>query len=481
MNISDIIQYLYKEYGYDIDGSYYENILNWRHWWKGYYKPFHRYKEISGKMQTHRDMYTLKMAKKVCEDWASILLNEKTQIEIDDKSVQDYICGDDNNKGLLREINFWSQANELVEKAFYSGTGAFVVKINGMLTDGESIIKTKDAKIHIDYLTALNIVPLTVRNGRITEVAFASEVMEKGNKYTYLEMHTLENGMYKITNKYFETTNGKFIEKPLPSGIAAEINTGSSIPLFAIIKPNVVNIYDNSNGLGMAVFGKAIDNLKGVDLAYNNFNRDIKLGGKKVFYNDTIIQYDDDGTPITPDDIAQQLFVKIGDSDMDESKMVQEYNPLLRVQENTDAIQSQLDYFSFNCGLGTKHYQFNSGSVVTATQYMGDKQDLIQNSSKHMIIIEQALIDLVNAIVWVGREIIGLPLAEKFNVVINFEDGFIIDKEAEREKDLIEVRDGIMTKWEYRVKWYGDSEEEAKKIVGAEMTDDELMGFGGDE
>ena len=38
-------------------------------------------------------------------------------------------------------------------------------------------------------------------------------------------------------------------------------------------------------GLGCSVYAHAIDSLKGVDLAFNNFCRDFKLGGKKVFYN----------------------------------------------------------------------------------------------------------------------------------------------------------------------------------------------------
>ena len=50
-----------------------------------------------------------------------------------------------------------------------------------------------------------------------------------------------------------------------------------------------------------------------------------------------------------------------------------------------------LDYLSFKCGLGTKHYQFNAGSIVTATQYTGDKQELIQNAAKHYIPVEAAL------------------------------------------------------------------------------------------
>lgn len=41
--------------------------------------------------------------------------------------------------------------------------------------------------------------------------------------------------------------------------------------------------HKNNNGMGCAVFANAIDNLKGVDIAYNNLNSDLWLGQKKVF------------------------------------------------------------------------------------------------------------------------------------------------------------------------------------------------------
>ena len=44
--------------------------------------------------------------------------------------------------------------------------------------------------------------------------------------------------------------------------------------------------------------------------------------------------------------------------------------------------------------------------------------------------------------------------------------------------DKEDVRDGIMQKWEYRVKWYGEDEAKAKKMVDVDMSDDALMGFG---
>lgn len=468
-----IIEYLNKEKGYNIPTAYYKNIEYWNAWWQGYDDSFHKYFEVSNEVKVARELYSLKMGKKICEDWASLLLNEQTEIVTEDERA---------NELLGYVLNgFWHNANALVERTFATGTGAIVIKLNKMLLSGEKIVKSGDTRITFDYITAQNIIPLTFENGIITEVAFVSEIMDKGKKYLYLETHELEKGKYKITNTYFSHGDGEEIQKvDLPESVAQEIYTNTDIPFFAIITPNiVVNTKEKSNGLGMSVFANAIDNLKGVDLAFNNFCRDFKLGGKKIFYSDSLIKYDENGRAIAPDDVMQQLFTVVGDMPITENgqnALMQEYNPVLRVSENKDGLQSQLDYLSFKCGLGTKHYQFNNGQIVTATQYTGDKQELIQNASKHMITIEYALKQLVKAVLWIGNEVLGLPIDCETEITVNFEDGFIIDKESERLRDIEEMREGIMQKWEYRAKWYGEDEETAKKMT-EQATDDEIMGF----
>lgn len=481
MNIQPIIDLLNKEKGYNLSSEYYPKVDEWRDWWRGFHKPFHQYKELSGDKTVTRELYTLKMAKKVCEDWAAILLNEKTEIVVEDDNSNKFLH-DDKNNGILEKNDFWQLGNSLVEKAFYSGTGAFVLKLDGMKLQGENIVNSPEANIRIDYLTAHNIIPLTVRNGKVIEVAFASEIFKRGKKYIYLETHEIENDKYKITNRYFIYNEGQLKEESLPDGILPVINTGTDIPWFSIFGPNIVNTIPNSNGLGMSIFANAIDNLKGVDLAFNNFCRDFKLGGKKVFYSDSLIRTDVDGNKITPDDTMQQLFSVMGELPLREdgkNSLMTEYNPDLRVQANKDGIQAHLDYLSFKCGFGTKHYQFNGSTIVTATQYSGDKQELIQNAAKHYIVIEKALNQIVKAILWAGKEILGEQVNPDAKVTVNFEDSYIIDKESERLRDLQEIRDGIMQKWEYRKKWYGEDEETAKKMVAKNMSDDDYMGFGG--
>lgn len=479
MDIGIVIDHLNKELGLNLSANYYSRIAEWVSWWQGYSKTFHRFKVagVDGKI-TDRDLYSLRMAKKVCEDWASILLNEKTEIVLGDKQSQVYLTGDRNTGGVLGDNAFWQNGNALMEKAFATGTGAAILRFDNLKASSGKIVPNQATQIRLDYLPASSIVPLTIQAGVVTEAAFVSEVLEHGKSYVYVETHLKTTAGYRINNRYYEEKGGGLKAVELPEGILEELELATPYPLFSLVSPNIVNNIPGSDGvgLGISVYANAVDNLKGVDLAYNNFCRDFYLGGKKVFLGQEMVKKAADGTVLTPDDVAQQLFVQVGDSYAGQEAAIHEHNPDLRVADNKDGVQAQLDYLSFKCGLGTKHYQFNAGSIVTATQYMGDKQELVQNASKHYITVEGFLQRLCRAILWAGRYICGQPVNPETEIAVNFEDSYIIDKESERQRDLQEMRDGILQKWEYRAKWYGEDEATARAMVAKDS--DSIMGFG---
>jgi len=474
-----LIAWINDNLGYGISDKYYSKIDIWLDWWRGYFKPFHHMTFSNGKRRIERDLYTLKMGKKVCEDWASILLNSKTHIKISDERTNLFVQGRRETEGVLGANSFWTKCNRLIEKSFAAGTGAVTIHASGVRLSGSgddlTVEISPDAALNFNYLTADYIIPLTVDNGKIIEAAFASESTEKGKKHLLLEIHTLDkNQNYVIENRRFLAENGQLTEENLPSNMIRRFCTGSPVPWFAVFMPNIENDVPDNNGLGVSIIHGVVDALKAVDLCFNNFCSDFYLGQKKVFMEKSLVEITEDGTEIAPDDVHQQLFTFINfptESQGDGKKFIQEFNPALRVDDNTKGVQSALDYLSFKCGLGNKHYQFNGGTVVTATQYTGDKQDLIQNADKHYAEVEQFLLTLVRSVIHIGKNLMGADIAENAEIDIDFDRSVIIDDTAERLQDLQEVRDGVKAPWEFRAKYYGDTEEDAKKIL------DELKGM----
>jgi len=460
----EILGILAEKVGAAVGIGYYAKIEEWLSWWRGTHRSFHCYWENGvGGYPIRRELYRMNMAKKICEDWASILMNDRTYMTAGDELTQRWL-----DEHL--DASFFRGVNRLVEKAFATGTGACLVRLNrAELDEKKRLLPVSPrsvgefgggkAQISFDFVDASHIIPISVRGGEIVEAAFVSEVRVRGEELIYLEIHTLEEDGYRIRNEMYRVNEGGLERVEERGGIASDIRTGSRVPFFAILTPNLINHIDEGSGMGISVFADAIDCLKGVDLAFNNFCRDIRLGGKKVFINQSLVCRDGDGNVFTPDDVAQQLFVTIGDTDLADNPMITEHNPELRSEENAEAVQSQLDYLSFRCGLGTQHYQFRSlrgVAKMTATQYMGERQDMRQNAAKHGLNLIAFLRGIADCVIWLGKEIYGIPFGGD-GVDIRFDDSYFTDSESDRSRDLREVELGVMTVEEFRRKWYGEA------------------------
>lgn len=498
MNITHFVDYLNKNKKLHIDSSYYTYIDGWKDWWRGYVKDFHMVKETAVDGSTlSRPMASLRMAKQVCEDWAALLLNDRTTVSISDEAGARWLLGNgDQTGGLLRELRFWPEANRLVELAMRSGTGAFVMSVEGLRQSDGQIQATPDAAIRLDYDPAECILPITVKHGVVTEAAFASAQTVSGRACVYLQTHRLVprsgGGMqYRITNEYFAGENGDldgtdFHPVPLPKGMLASFDTGSAVPWFSLFSPAGVKNRPGGPGLGMAVFSEALDPLRHVDLAFDNYDQDLFLGGKKVFYNKALVRtcVDEAGREhaVAPDQARRQMFYQLPEEDPDAKADWHEYNPDLRVEANGKAVQDALDYLSFKVGLGTRHYQFSGGNVTTATQYNGDRQDMVQHANRHQIPIEAALIQILRAILWAGRTLLGLPVDPEAEITVQFDDSYITDTETRRAILKDDALQGLIPRYRYLMEAYGLSEQRARALAEEARVESgagEALSFGG--
>lgn len=487
-----IINYLSKRNIRTPNSNFYSLIDNWSEWYKGK-NSFHKYKDSDGKERT---MFSAGMAKQIAEDWASICFTErdivtakavangKEKIKIS-KASTSYL------QKQLKDMNYFEQLTTAIEKCAALGTVGASLKIKNVeLVDNELKATPKTTK-SINYINAKQIVPLRVENGIIKDVAFVSKELINEKKIYYIEMHTevydekLKKRRYKIENIYVDE-NGNEIEN---EKVIKEYYV--DVPFFAILKTPINNPYDDEYediGFGMSIFSNAIDQLKSVDIMYHNFNMDFYLGGKKVFYNKKIVKTkvvqvkQKDGTvkeelrQIYPDDVTRQQFQLIGDGlDTNKEELIKEYNPELRVTDNTKGLQFALDLLSFKCGMGTGYYKIDkSGKIVTATEYVGDKKDLVDNANKFRAQVNKFIAIIGKAILFSGRTLFNAKVSEECEVELEDSDGFMIDTESAKRDFREEVSQGLRKEWEYRVRFFKESEDEAKKI----LEDDENTDMG---
>lgn len=436
-----ITQYLKTE-GYGVvDSGYYSQIALWLKWYMGK-TPFHNYTQYNGKKKIRRERKTLGMAKKVPEDWANLLLNEKVDIVIGHQRTHKAV------QGVLQQNNFRVRGNQLLELSFALGTGALVEYLD-------------DGRVMMDYIRAGMIYPLAWDNGEILDCAFASERVDGKRKLIYLNIHERgRSGKYVIRNQMFERRGNALTPTDLPEGVLEEAPTGSEIPCFQIIRPNIVNNVELDCPMGVSVFANAQDQLEGLDLVYDSYCNEFRLGKKRIIVPTTMakLMMEEDGSSrqIFDDNDTEFYALPMGSND---DQKITEINMELRHEAHEAALKTALNLVAEKCGLGNDRYQFENGQVKTATEVISEKSELFQNLRKHELVLEKVLADMTRAIA------VLLGMKTDFEVTINFDDSIIEDKTAERQRDLQEVRDGLMQKWEFRVKWYNETEEQAKAMI----------------
>lgn len=452
-----------NELGYTtIPDSFYSKVYEWKSWYQGNVKGFHNYTVQNGERQVKCRRYSLGMGKKLCEDWANLLMNEKVQITLEGQKEQDFI------DLVLTENNFTVKANEMQEMKSALGTVAYVPRVIGQeISESGDIVPGNASGIVLDYVTIENIYPLSWQNGYISECAFSSEVTRGGKDYLYLQIHRREdNGNYVIENRIYRYDNEQLADEQLVNvkgfeNIPPVVHTGSDKRQFVIDRPNIANNVNYLLPTGIAIYANAIDVLQGVDIAYDSYVNEFKLGKKRIMVKPSAAQYLD-GTPaFDPDDVVFYVMPE----DTEDGAVVTPIDMTLRTAEHNTGIQDQLNILSSKCGFGETYYRFDGGSVATATQVISENSTMFRTIKKMEIVLEQALVELCRILLRLGNTAMNAGLNEDVEISIDFDDSIIEDKQTDFARDMQLLQAGIMNDWEFRMKWMNEDEATAKAAL----------------
>ena len=450
-----------RELGYStISEDFYRKIDEWKSWYIGDVKGFHRYKVRNGHNTVRCKRYTLNMGKKIPEDWANLLMNEKVSITLEGQKEQDFV------DRVFDENNFLVKSNEMQEAAFALGTVAFIPRVVGMEATETGPIPGSASGIVMDYVTVEHIWPLAWQNGIITECAFDSIVTVNGEQYCYLQIHHKVNDLYDIENRIYHYRNDNVDAELALSDVPGfelvppVVHTGSTRRQFVIDRPNIANNFDDSP-LGISVYANAIDIMKGVDIAYDSYVNEFVLGKKRIMVKPAATEFLD-GEPIFDSD---DLVFYVLPEDVQDGAIITPIDMTLRTAEHNTGIQDQLNLLSSKCGFGENHYRFDQGSVATATQVISENSTMFRTIKKHEIILEQVLIELCRIVLHLGNTAMNAGLNEDVEISVDFDDSIIEDDQTNFSRDMQMLSAGILNDWEFRMRWMNEDEATAKAAL----------------
>lgn len=402
----------------------------------------------------------MNFAKRCCADDAN-LCEIVSVVPEKNSTSQDFI------DTLLKKNRFDVRYRKQLEKTAATGTvGAYIYLQNASYlkaADGTMMVSGGD--IRINYCDADCIIPLTVENELVTECAFSATNTVKGKEKTTLVIFTLEEGKYKAETAVFDMFGKKVDEE------SASIQLGEIKP-FSIMTNAEINNLDNMEGYGLPKIYNAIPLFKAVDLCYNILFGDLDKGQKLVFINELLacIQKDKDGNPYLTKQ-QKELFILLGGAEgklPEEKTLVQEYNPEIRVEQITKAFELVLSLLSMQFGYGSKKYTFENGKITTATEYIGTKQDAMQELNKQRKQATTYIEDIIHAAMWFSNQFSGTTYDVEEALTIEFDDSYVEDKQAKLEAmrvDALSFMDVPILKVWYLSEKYNIPEDEAKKYL----------------
>ena len=426
-------------------------------------EDFHKRKTINA---VPYELSRLNFGKRCCSDDANLC--EVLEINAGDGEQGDFV------NDVLAKSEFNTQYRKQLEKTSADGTTACYIRLdNATFMDNNSV---QGGAIRLNYVEADAFMPLTVENDIVTEAAFSGSTLVKGKKQTTLVLFIRDdNGMYTAETHIFDDKGNELRD------LETIVQLGDVKP-FAVMRNAEVNNLDDMEGYGLPKLRNAIPVLKVVDLCYNVLFSDLDKAEKIILVNELLCEFDNDGKPkLTPE--QKKLFVFTGEKLPEEKSMIQEYNPEIRIEQVTKAFELALSMLSMSFGYGTKKYSFENGQITTATEYVGERQDQMQELNRQRQEAIRYIQDICRAVMWFANTFQGKSFNLDQEILVDFDDSYITDREAELERkrnDALSFDIPELTVW-YLMDAYSLTEEDARKLVEAKVEKEEQDTGGEDE
>lgn len=459
--------------------QFYEfGVFVWKLLWKGMYKPWHVVPAPTIADPNHKhNVYRLNTPKAICAEMASLVWGDECTVNV---SINGRESTDDNPDPLnvwmqkvLCDNAFREKMQESIEEALALGGQAFKTWAEAKHDEnGNEMPETR--KIMIGYAMADQFVPISWDNAKVTEGVFISRIAKGGWYYTRLEWHRWNGQTYVITNELYRSqiTKGASTETQDILGVryplaeiypylAEETEIPVEESLFTYWRTPIANNLDDNSPLGMSVYGNALETLHALDICYDSFVREFRLGKKRIIVPARAVRSvvdPDTGRLIRYFDANDETYEALASDTPDDLK-IQDNSVELRVEEHVAAINAFLSILCLQTGFSAGTFTFDQHTgLKTATEVVSENsktyktiktiQNQLRPAVEHLI---RNIIDV--AILYEMTDENGTPIeslvAPGYDVQITFDDGITQDRQTNINEGVMLVGAGLLSKFTF--------------------------------
>lgn len=352
--------------------------------------------------------------------------------------------------------------------------------------------------IEFDFVQADCFYPFAFdSNGNLTEVAFIQTKTDKDKTYTRLEYHKLENNQVTIINKAFERLTDITLQDNSVSGATlgneialTKISEWSVIPpkatiknvsklMFGYFKMPEANTIDPHSPLGISGFARAEKLIREADKQYSRLLWEYEGGELAIDIDRDALQFmqgsDPEHSGSVMGNLQKRLYRTI---DLGEASTYKPFTPALRDNSLINGLNSILMRIEDVCALSRGTISEVASEARTATELKILKQRSYSSNAEIQKALESALRDvvycmnvyctlynIVGDITYDSKGNIDISKMGMYDVSFTWDDSIMVDVDTELGKRLTLLSNGLSSKTEVRMWYFGESERQARDAL----------------
>ena len=340
--------------------------------------------------------------------------------------------------------------------------------------------------IFVQLIQADSFFPISFDDsGNMTYCVFVEQFREGSTIYSRVESHKLEDRQLTIRNRAFvartEGLLGSEVEIgsiPRWNGLAAQVifEGIEKLPLGYFRIPLANNI-DDGSPLGVSVYSRSIGLIREADKRYSQINWEYESKETAIHIASSLLKYREDLDKWEYPGGKERLYRNIEyNTGAVDKPLIDAFSPDIRDASFFNGLNQQLRRIEFNSNLAYGTLSDPNNTDKTAEEIKASKQRSYSFVADCQGALQDALEDLVSAIdFWAS--IYHLAPPGTYRTSFKWDDSIIVDEEKDRQTDRADVAMGAMSLWEYRMKWYGETEEQAKAAIKESQAREETALF----
>lgn len=437
-----------------------------RRFWKGIVKMFGytTLKQVMGKDIALSD----KMVDAI-NNWKRMLNGEADWITdyVTSLGIEEGICREFADCALVEMET--SVSNERLDKIYQKN----IVSLNESLQEGlalGSFVLKPLGGTAAEFVSADKIIPISFGDdGKPNDIAFLT-VKKVGDTdyFTRLERHYFVNGNLTIENKCFHSQTANDIGLPCNLEAVEEWENIEPGPTtypgmnrmdFGFYRNPIKNKIDGS-ACGVSIFDSAIDMIKKADIQGARLDWEYESGERAIHVDNRALKQDKSTGRFGMSKLNKRLYKGMNLEAGKDQELLKEYSPGMRDEAFKRGLEEYKREIEFSVGLAYGDLSNAQEVAKTATEIKASKN----RKYNRVTAIQNNLYDCLEDFV-AGLAFYNSMLNSGYEFSCKFNDSILTDEETERQQDRQDVSMGVMSHLEYRMKWYNEDEETAKKML----------------